>query len=330
MSREQIIGKNLSEESKETARSALDKRRERLEQPFKGEYTKDELDIRFIETINWYIKKQFEELEIDGPFPSLTLYQFHLLSAESFAKNFPQRAARGADGFYDSRGDAIIINKDAPRQPNDRRDPRLRLYMTMMHEAMHAISARKFSVNEERLRQIKIGYQIGKPYDDRQLLVGVNEVITDIVARIFFQRYQKQIEKNFNLKYPEGNLWAGYVPYRNVWYLIANKISEETGKSVGKVNARYQRGLFTGEMMHLREIEEIFGKDALRVLAALGFRETGAEARQQLRDTKKLDDMVLHFFQSKDPNEKEELAEEILARSKQTKQVEKDPPPPAR
>ncbi len=40
----------------------------------------------------------------------------------------------------------------------------------------------------------------------------------------------------------------------------------------------------------------MFGKDALRVLAALGCREAGMGATQQLQDTKKLDDMVLHFF----------------------------------
>lgn len=319
MGREQIIGKNLTEEREEAALSVLDKQRERFEQSFEREYNKDELDIRFIETINWYIKQRFEELKIDRPSPSLTPRQFHLLSAESFAKHFSKRAERGADGFYDSRGNSIVINKDAPSRTGDRRDPRLRLYMTMMHEAIHAISARKFSVNEEQLRQIKIGYQSGKPYYDRQLLVGLNEVVTDIVARIFFQRHQKQMEKNFNLTYPERNLWAGYVAYRNIWYLIANKISERTRESIGEINSRYQRSLFTGEMMHLREIEEIFGKDALRVLAALGFREAEVGARQQVRDTKKLDDMVLHFFQSQDSKEKKELAEEILARSRQNR-----------
>ena len=326
MKLEQIIGKNLSEEQKEAARAALDRRKEGFEQPLEGEYTKDEFDLRFIDTINWYIKKRFEELKIDRPSSSLTPRQFHLLSAESFAEHFPHRAARGANGFYDPRGDSVIINKDTPSRAGDRRDPRLRLYMTMMHEAIHAVSVKKFSVSGERLRQTKIGYQIGKPYDDRQLLVGLNEVITDIFARIFFQRYQKQIEKKFNLKYSEGNLWAGYAAYRDVWYLIANKISEKTGESVGEINSRYQRGLFTGEMMHLREIEEMFGKDALRVLAALGCREAGVEATQQLQDTKKIDDMVLHFFQSQDPNEKKELAGEILARSKQAKQMHEERP----
>ena len=83
------------------------------------------------------------------------------------------------------------------------------------------------------------------------------------------------------------------------------KIAEKNSESKEAVWMRFKKGEFTGEMMHLREVERTFGKGALRVLAALG-----SGTRNMKRS--KLIEQTESYFKTDDVAAQEKIAKEIL------------------
>ena len=84
---------------------------------------------------------------------------------------------------------------------------------------------------------------------------------------------------------------------------IIFRISEKQGEEYQTVWKRFERGYFTGEMMHMRDVERTFGKGSLRILAA-------AYPESENRDD--IDEKIFEYFDAKTEEEKDELAKEIL------------------
>jgi hypothetical protein len=80
--------------------------------------------------------------------------------------------------------------------------------------------------------------------------------------------------------------------------IIIQKVAEKKGEDRELVWQRFKRGLFSGEMMHLRDIEETFGKGSLRILASLESEDVPVA-------------MVKKYFESENETEKNAIAREI-------------------
>lgn len=75
-----------------------------------------------------------------------------------------------------------------------------------------------------------------------------------------------------------------------------------------EVFQKIKKGFFTGDMMHLRLIEEVFGPGSLRVLAAMG-----TEGATKDTDEGELYKKIEEFFLSENQEERNRLADDILA-----------------
>lgn len=61
----------------------------------------------------------------------------------------------------------------------------------------------------------------------------------------------------------------------------------------------------TGEMMHLRDVERVFGPGALRMLAA-------AYSGTRDLESSEVDEKLFRYFETDDKNEQDEIANDIL------------------
>jgi hypothetical protein len=89
---------------------------------------------------------------------------------------------------------------------------------------------------------------------------------------------------------------------------IIDGVASETGKAYEEVWRTIKRGLFTGEMMPLRDIERVYGKGSLKVL------DCSIEYPQTIED-KEQNKRVLMYFTSKSVDGREQLKREIFKAS---------------
>jgi hypothetical protein len=73
----------------------------------------------------------------------------------------------------------------------------------------------------------------------------------------------------------------------------------ETKEDVWK---RFKRGEFTGEMMHLRDVETAFGAHSLEILAMM--------------ESRKFNKRILKYFSTKDLIERERIGKKIISWAK--------------
>jgi hypothetical protein len=97
-----------------------------------------------------------------------------------------------------------------------------------------------------------------------------------------------------------------YITYVQIMNLIYKAISDVQGESVSDIKDRWRRSLFTGEMMHMRDVERVFGPGSLRFLGALGlgFKKGVSAADQAI--------VVGEYFLTQDHTVHEQLARQFL------------------
>ena len=87
--------------------------------------------------------------------------------------------------------------------------------------------------------------------------------------------------------------------------LIIRKVAQDRNEDEIAVWKRFKRGMFTGEMMHLRDIEHAFGRGSLRVLAALNWESNHTIPIELIPKIKE-------YFDSDDDEKRDEIAKEVL------------------
>ena len=107
------------------------------------------------------------------------------------------------------------------------------------------------------------------------------------------------------INYDKGE-YNYYQRFIDIVDAIVAKIAERNGESKESVWDRFKRGMYRGEMTHLKEIETIYGKGSLRVLAAL---ESGTR-RSLVRD--EVIEKLGLFFKTDNEQERNKLAQEVL------------------
>ncbi len=199
----------------------------------------------------------------------------------------------------------------------------------MIHALSYAtyLTTINSKTGESNLGPYRSGYMVFKRQEGKtEHFRGLNEAVVNRLVFELTQKNQKILKESFEVSLQELQKIFNKFEYRtflDVMDAIIKNISEANGESRDVVWKRFKKGLFTGEMMHLRDVErawkkegdegdvtqeikEVYGKDALKMLALLGSEKEEPEP--------KVRGAILAFFTTKKKELREELTERILYR----------------
>jgi hypothetical protein len=291
-----IRDKNLDDKERGKVVQYYENRSQRGFETMEGELKKSPETLQFIETINGYLNEELEAMGLDEA--QLDAQRIHVLTAEGFAKNFPHLA--DVNGVYSDDKDGIYVEQDKSR---------LQTYKSMLHEVIHQLSYKAIAANPEikETYVVRSGYaNIPGTEEHHEHFRGLNEAVIDSIVKEVFRKHADELIKDFNITKEEQREPVSYYDgYIHILNIIMDKIVEKKGEDKTAVWGRFKKGEFTGEMMHLREVERTFGNGALRVLAALG---SGTKTMKRSKVVEKMEE----YFQTDDAATQEKIAKEIL------------------
>lgn len=214
-------------------------------------------------------------------------------------------------GSYVVEYDKIVINeKDMANQEV--------VLHALVHEIYHNISAGVITLVQHPekddgdslfIKKVKSGYsskysfikKIGIEHGSQEkvkLFVAFNEGITDMLT---YLTVGGKMATESGIGYPEE---VGMV------LDISNKVYG------GGKSKTFLHNYFSGGMMHLRKIEEFYGKGSLKILALLDtknhYEKKLKENKEALTQALKFRDEVIEFFSTDDEERREILREYIL------------------
>ena len=267
---------------------------------FDDEIEKTEEEIRFIEKANQYIQKELEALGI---------HDYHKLEPGSFCfvdreKLFPEDTKRDVVGLYNPQTNIIFYNK--------RGCDKFDMYYLLIHEMVHAASFHKFHIALERnapgvrITQRRLGYEHKAQQGNDQHFAALNEALTDeFASNVIFHNWD-DMKKEFSFTESDRERALTYIDYIKVIEKVFQKIAKNSGEEIANVRGRFMRGLFNGNMLHLRDIEETFGKGSLRILA------TACVPNGSVPESNAIE-LAQRYFDSEDQKEKDIIAKMILS-----------------
>lgn len=291
-----IIGKDLDSGEREKVGSSLREGKELARHRFyEGALRKTQEMYRFIRKMNEYLAKEWERLGIKEKHISIEPGQIHGLPHEKFLEFFlcTKETPTITAACRKKEGEIFI----------DGSSPRSQCYFNMLHEALHVLSFEKYFLNTHgELHLYRQGYEVMNPEVEHSNFGGLNEMIVDKLAAILFFRHAKELVEEFKVKH---KTIRGYDPA--ILDKIIEKVATTKGEKQSEVWQRLKRGLFTGEMMHLKDIERTFGKGSFRVIA---FYKCGIEGvpDEELRNK------ILRYLETNDEEEKKVIEREIFER----------------
>jgi hypothetical protein len=170
---------------------------------------------------------------------------------------------------------------------------------TLTHESVHDRSFHKYRVTEDKnsttkVDDYRVGYHINADEPENVWFGGFNEAVTDRTMEDIINRDKDANEEKFQTR-------SKYKFNLEIVDKIAEKIAAVKGETKEEVWKRIKRGQFTGEMMHLRDIEKTFGPGSLRVLASMP--TVVRKYHKKLFKT---------YFETDDEKVKKKIAKEIL------------------
>lgn len=288
-----IHGPGLTEETKKEVSDFLaDYDTEALE-PIDGEVEKTSEIEQAILEINQYREEIAAELELPKPVP-ITTAQIHLLPPSVFAERYPDYPD-WSEGVHENLGHGIFIKYRQDANPE-------LLKMFLLHEGIHMDSHHAYftkNQNEDPIDslsgQTRSGYSTWTPYKEKggNYLSGFNEAV---VQKITWEKIRAHLTRTkINISYENEIV---------VLDLLIEKIAIKFNEEKTEVWKRIKKGLFTGQMMHLRRINETYGPNALKILAMLTD-EYGTTTEK-----------IKKYFQTDSSEERLKLEEELLVKIK--------------
>jgi hypothetical protein len=297
--KEQFIFKGEKPEDSSEIVESLHEIQKEGEKPIKGEIEKSESENRFIVKCNSYLNGELADLGVEEK-SDITPEAVHFLPSKVFKKLNPENLSASVSLGENS----IQIDKQEMRG-------RLDLYKTVTHEMVHTAAFRKKQIQTEggiiKVDTLRGGYLTRNPESpDHEHFRGLGEAIVEKTTMDILKKHAGEIVADFNIS-PEEQKQPVDWQYDNMEVLnaIIRKIAESSGEEESIEWEKFKKGQFTGEMMHLRDIEKVFGKGSLRVLAAMG-PDSGDGSNKR----------ILSYFETDDKKERSKIATKIIGKTK--------------
>ena len=301
--KQHVVGKGAKEVGEEITKG-IEKYWEKGRERHEGELEKTPEELEVIATINEYLKQEFEEMGIKDT-PSINPEQIHILPPEIFKKY-----SKNGSGVYSPMYNSTICKRE---------ENRLQLYKTMLHECVHMVSAQKYhaDIKKKDISEYRTGYGLKNVMDQHEHFRGLNEAITENITKDILHKNKDNLIKKFNIPEEESNNTnLSYTDYRAILNVIIKKVAKYKGEDEAIVWKRIKKGQFTGEMMHLRDIEKTFGKGSLRVLASLG---SGTKDLPE----EEINEKILRYFTIEDIAERDSIAHKVLVERERFRYIQR-------
>lgn len=261
----EILGKKWSDKERKDAKDFIGYEQQRASDPVNGEYQKIEDDNRIISTLNNYLQEELEVLGLEG-IDDINPNQIHLYPSATYKQKFPKVDATAFHEAFDK-----VINIDA-----DEVDVigRLQFFKGLLHEMVHVASKSKYYLKADKsLKATRSGYHIANPIKEHEHLKGLNEAVVEKTTRDIFDKHRLEIIRDFDISLEDYSKEAKYLDYYDLYIevleIIVKRVADTNREKEDEVWNRFKRGIFTGEMIHLKDVEKAYGKGALRVLDIL-------------------------------------------------------------
>ena len=292
-------------------REVMPEQREKFEEMFDGEIEKTEEHIRYINTALDLIKKKMlnlgliEDLSVDLP---INEKRIHICSEGAY------RDLVGVDGDnelgeYHGILDQVFIknNKNS-----------LRIFLIMLHEIIHYLSRnvdylKVFDDDSFDMTVYRSGYRnLNYSENAHEHFRGFNEMVVERIEVAIIGANADAVRNALGMEFSDDDIIDAFDCWANLHFFsaIVDRISKYYKEEKIDTIKRIERGLFTGEMMHLRGVEKAYGKKALRILSYYKSKIT-----KEGVDAEKINSMIERYFMNEDMSLQERgvLGEEILS-----------------
>lgn len=302
--------KGVPNEDQELVSNVVENKSQKGTETYVGEFEKTEEELKAIDFINNYIQAEIKQLGLEPRSP-IPYERVHIINKE-IAKSI----GLTSDGGYHSTRDSVDIVKDNFKKG------RIFFYETLLHEILHyySYSALIAIDSTKKIEPYRSGYKVKNPdsIDDHEHFRGFNEAVIEKVLRDILIKNQQDLLNNFNITKDEIKKKQESIPYyfreSSVLDIIIVQMAKHLQRDPLDVWNEIKKGLYTGEMMHLRKIEEVFGPSSLRVLGAMSSHGSYKNINKE-----ELFYNIKLFFEEKNQGKRDILAKKILSERERLK-----------
>ncbi len=265
-----IENRVISSSDRERATSALQGNIDFGKTLISGELEKTPEQLSLIDKTNTVFAREFHELGLTSIFEPIDPRSVHFLTPQVHKDLFP--SAR-SEAHTETRFRAVVVTDDIAVGVGERT-------FVFLHEAVHYFSKQGIVYNPsiDSPSRSRSGYSI----DTRTgaYFEGLNEAIVDSVASMVQER-------NFKMFYGEQQdfpiIVASYPEEIKVLEAIVEKLFEYNNVPKSDISKNIISGLFTGDMSWLKDIDKVFGKGSLKLLAKFGRSEEYADIQEDIK-----------------------------------------------
>lgn len=268
-----------------------------------------------IDAVNGLLQKEFERLGLTrgnskGQYHPLRYEQVHIKKDVAIVSDNIFTHISGTHGYI---ADVITLPEKMSAE---------RFIKTLLHEAIHAASfitigrVKKTSPEgkiEKGLDAHRGGYDLATvreradmPVPREGYFLSWNEGVIESITQRLLAEHSAELHNLLPQTSSDALMHAGdkvYVAERKLYTLVVGHIAKNTREKPGDVASRIERGLFTGDMMHLRDIERTGGENALLFISLLN---------GDFNNDKVMPDAVEEFLTSEDPKKRYFAARRIF------------------
>ena len=276
---ERFVFEENEEEEKDKATEQMETTLRAGRERISGEYEKSGKEVGMIEVANDLLAQELNRLGLDT-FQMIEAESVHLLPTEIF-KGQISSGETCAAGVFTLTERSVLIDKDGAYKEGSGGDEEL--FHVQLHEMTHAISKAKHIVevneaddgNDMKVQQYRSGYYfVSKKYPEG--FVAFNEAVTEKLTCELMDRKVDYIRARMSVYGSDKSYVSFKDHYKEqikVLDAIIERVAEYKREAVTQTWDRLKRGYFSGEMMHLRDIERAIGRGMLRKLAGMQSKE---------------------------------------------------------
>lgn len=309
-----FVGKNINAEEVKEATSYLKQQEEAFSGPskFPEEHQKTEKENEMIQRVVDGVREELTALGLSAEF-SVNPDSVHFLPG-----------TRKSTSMHYTESDHIeIVRHSNPliklntaiyntliQLSSKNAEKKTKELAALVHESIHAASHHKFELDIEnkKLDTYRAGYRLSG--DEKDYFRGFNEAVVEQTTKDILARMYKLKDGSFEKEFGKKlyNLSTGYLPEMVTVNSIVDKIAKMKGEEKEKIWERFKKGQFTGEMMHLRDVESVYGPGSLRILASMNTRKSNP--------AKKI--LYYTYFSTNNKYMKDSIARILLSKEKLT------------
>jgi hypothetical protein len=271
--------------------------------PIEGELEKTPQELKLLNLINDDVESNFATLGLENP-PAILPEQIHFLNDKGFTAVLGQRGEHDNPGeppAFQKRG-AVYVNRE-------RYESKVQLVDDVAHECFHLASVHKFIANGKKLAEYRLGYNlISSRAKSFEPFRGLNEAVTEQSVMEFMHKYKSSLVQEFGIDAADLSAYRGYAykVSRAILTRLISGIAAYRGEEPFAVWHRIERGMYSGDMMHLRDIAKAFDARTFQLVSMAGNR------LGQL-SFKDVNEKVAEFLYSTDPKIKDQIYAELEA-----------------